>query len=47
MHEGEEGADREGNRSAFVEKGMTYISGDRAYLGGGKDPQDQGEKRFF
>ena len=37
-------ADREGNRSAFVEKGMTYISGDRAYLGGGKDPQDQGEK---
>lgn len=37
-------AKRDGESSAFLEKGMTYISGDRAYLGGGKDPQDQGEK---
>lgn len=37
-------AGRNGSSSGFVEKGMTYISGDRAYLGGGKDPQDQGKK---
>ncbi|MDD7739541.1 MAG: glycoside hydrolase family 31 protein [Fusicatenibacter sp.] len=38
------GAERNGQTGAFVERGMTYISGDRAYLGGGKDPQDQGVK---
>lgn len=35
---------RDGSSSAFVEKGMTYLSGDQAYLGEGKD---QGEKRQF
>ena len=34
-------AKRDGSSSAFVEKGMTYLSGDQAYLGEGKD---QGEK---
>ena len=34
-------AKRDGSNSAFVEKGMTYLSGDQAYLGEGKD---QGEK---
>lgn len=37
-------AERNGNSSAFLEKGMTYISGDQAYRGGGKDLQDQGER---
>ncbi|MGN0315061.1 MAG: TIM-barrel domain-containing protein [Fusicatenibacter sp.] len=40
-------ADRAGKKGAFVEKGMTYISGEGAYLGGGKDPQDQGEKQLI
>lgn len=37
-------AKRDGSSSAFVEKGMTYLSGDQAYLGEGKD---QGEKTAF
>lgn len=35
-------AKRDGSSSAFVEKGMTYLSGDQAYLGEGKRPGENG-----